>query len=42
MAYYNFTEIESYTEDSVAHKKYKVEQYSDSEIVTGKLADAPL
>tara|TARA_R100001509_G_C4742267_1_gene173586 strand:+ start:226 stop:567 length:342 start_codon:yes stop_codon:yes gene_type:complete len=31
MAYYNFTEIESYTENSVAHKKYKVQEYSDSD-----------
>ena len=31
MTYYNFTELESYTENSIAHKKYKVEQYSDSD-----------
>ena len=30
MAHYNFTEIESYTENSVPHKKFKVEHYSDS------------
>ncbi len=52
MAYYNFTEIESYTEDNVPHKKYKVEQYSDSdkteligtsEVITcGDKVDEPL